>query len=48
MDGVRAIAMMWVVIGHTFSFFLSGNVNLLTVTNQVLQPAFLIISAGLF
>ena len=25
-DGVRALAMMWVIIGHTYSFFLGSGV----------------------
>jgi peptidoglycan/LPS O-acetylase OafA/YrhL len=48
MDGIRAIAMMWVVIGHAYSFSLSaGSVNLTTITNVANRPFFLLIEAGL-
>ena len=43
-DGIRAIAMMWVVIGHAYSFSLSaGSVNLTTITNVANRPFFLLI-----
>jgi hypothetical protein len=48
MDGVRAIAMMWVVIGHSFSFSLSaGTTNISTIMNVASKPFFLLIEAGL-
>lgn len=47
-DGVRALSMMWVVIGHSFSFYLSaGLVNILDITVVLNKPFFLVLEAGL-
>lgn len=47
-DGVRALSMMWVVIGHSFSFYLSAGLSNRMSMNVVLnKPFYLIIEAGL-
>lgn len=47
-DGVRALSMMWVVIGHSFSFYLSaGLVNMPDISVILNKPFYLIIEAGL-
>lgn len=44
MDGVRAIAMMWVVFGHAYSFALNvGPINLPNITTVADKPFFLLI-----
>lgn len=44
MDGVRAVAMMWVVFGHMYSFSLaSGAVNLPTIEAVVTKPFLLLV-----
>jgi hypothetical protein len=30
LNGVRSLAMMWVVIGHSYSFGISGSINMAT------------------
>lgn len=43
-DGVRAISMMWVVIGHIYSFFISyGVINIEEIDVPTTKPSFLII-----
>jgi hypothetical protein len=43
-DGVRAIAMMWVVIGHVFSFYLgSGLENISNIMPVISKPFYLLI-----
>ena len=44
MDGVRAIAMMWVAIGHTFAFYAqAGVINYVSFLEVANRPFFLII-----
>ena len=48
LDGIRSLALLWVIIGHTFSFSLNVGIeniaDLLPVTNH---PFFLVIEGGL-
>ena len=46
-DGVRALSMMWVVIGHIFSFWLQGVENIASIMDFSRKPFFLVIEAGL-
>ena len=48
MDGVRALAMMWVVIGHVYSdYLISGVENMINITDFANKPFFLVLGAGL-
>ena len=46
-DGVRSLAMMWVVIGHTFSFSLNAIDNLTSITYFGNQAYILVLEAGI-
>lgn len=47
-DGVRALSMMWVIIGHSYSFFIgSGVINSQDLDPIISAPFFLIIESGL-
>ena len=46
-DGVRALAMMWVVIGHVCSFWLSYIDNLASISHFGNQAFYLIVEAGI-
>jgi peptidoglycan/LPS O-acetylase OafA/YrhL len=46
-DGVRSLAMMWVVIGHVYSNFLAGIVNLGNFAHLFSHPFVLIILSGI-
>lgn len=47
-DGVRALSMMWVIIGHTYSFFISaGIINIENLNTVITKPFFLLIESGL-
>ena len=46
-DGVRAFAMMWVVIGHTFATWNRGTINTTNMAVYGNKPFFLIIEAGI-
>ena len=47
MDGVRALAMMWVVIGHVYSFYtMPLPINLPTIQHTIHHPFLLILEAG--
>lgn len=47
-DGVRAIAMMWVVIGHTYEMSIVGGSNLLDFKAISVKPFLLVLEAGIF
>ena len=47
-DGVRALAMMWVVIGHVYAFWLQSSLNISSIVDIPNKPFLLIIEAGLF
>lgn len=43
------MAMMWVVLGHTFSFVIGGAMNIMSIEQfSLLKPFYLLIEAGLF
>ena len=46
-DGIRALAMMWVVFGHVFSFAINGTVNAINTLDFASKPFFLIVEAGI-
>lgn len=50
MNGVRSLAMMWVVIGHMFTSMIGATTNVSTSVEKLsfLKPFFLFIEAGLF
>ena len=49
LDGVRALAMMWVVFGHTYFFYLFiGVENSFSLPDVARHPYFLVVEAGLF
>jgi peptidoglycan/LPS O-acetylase OafA/YrhL len=46
-NGIRTLAMMWVVIGHVYLNSLAGNVNTPSAEDIFKKPFTLIIEAGL-
>lgn len=47
-DGVRALSMMWVIISHTYSFFISaGIINMKSLNFVLTKPFFLLVESGL-
>lgn len=47
-DGVRALSMMWVIIGHSFTFYVSaGMINILNINVVLNKPFYLVVEAGL-
>ena len=47
-DGVRSIAMMWVVNGHSYSMLLGGGaLNITNINDFGNKPFFLILEAGM-
>ena len=48
LNGVRALAMMWVVFGHEYSMILGEVKNILWMGGKFAAWPFLIVEAGLF
>lgn len=48
LNGVRALSMLWVIIGHEFAFMIQFSENVLTISNQLEKSYFLVIEAGVF
>jgi hypothetical protein len=47
LDGVRALSMMWVVIGHSFSIFIAAIVNITDYSHLASHPFELVLMAGI-
>lgn len=47
-DGVRAFAMLWVVIGHSYTMSVIGSSNLLNIQPIFEKPFLLVLEAGIF